>query len=149
MEVPAVITATVIQHLQLKEDIYMFGIFGKKQKCTESAIMSFLREADKAYVKALETKNVQMFEQYCTLPMSRNIEEIIGKGNLPYFGLERYRKVTWENLPEELHYKKNLTHEDVKVTAKVRLALGDDMVELWTVVCQDDKYKVSDIVRVK
>lgn len=127
----------------------MFGFFGKKHNDTESSIMTFLKEADAAYIKALENKNVHMFEQYCTVPMSRNIAEIIGRGNLPYFGLERYRKVLWENLPDELRYKKSLTHDDVKVTTKVSLALGDDMVELWTLVQNGNSYKVDDIERIK
>lgn len=127
----------------------MFGLFGKKQNSSDSNIKHFLDDANKAYIRALENKNVQMFEQFCTVPMSRNIADIIGRGNLPYFGLERYRKVTWENLPEEMHFKKNLTHDNVKVTAKVSIALGDDMTEIWTLVEQNNAYKVSDIERIQ
>ena len=126
----------------------MFGIFGKKSNA-ESPIMTFLNNADKAYIKALENKNVKMFEQYCTLPMSRNIAEIIGRGELPYFGLERYRKVKWTDLPEDLKYKKELTHENVKVTARVSLALGDDITEVWTIVTENGQYKVNEIERIK
>lgn len=126
----------------------MFNFFNKKKSDAEPDIMEFLREADSAYIKALEQKNVKLFESYCTLPMSRNIAEIIGRGNLPYFGLERYRKVTWKVLPENLHYLKNLTHDNVKVTAKVSLALGDDMNEEWTLTIQNNEYKVSDIERI-
>lgn len=126
----------------------MFGL-SKKKASKEEPIMSFLYAADKAYIQALENKNAKLFEEYCTLPMSRSIIEIIGRGELPYFGIERYRKVTWSNLPEELKYRRDLTHDNVRVTAKVSLALGDDITEIWTIVIMNGQYKVDDIERIK
>lgn len=126
----------------------LFDHFKKKEeKPTE--ILSFLREADKAYIKALESKNAKLFETYCTVPMSRNIAEIISRGELPYFGVERYRQVTWDSLPEEMKYRKHLTHDNVRVTAKVSLALGDDIKEIWSIVMQGVDFKVNDIERIE
>lgn len=123
---------------------FLNKLFGKP--AFSETVNEWLKRADDAYVRALESKDVRIFQPFCTVPMSRSIIDTINSGNIPYFGLPKYRKVQWVELSSE-QFEKILSHDHVKVNARVSVALGDDITEIWSLVYVNNEYRVDDISR--
>lgn len=113
-------------------------------------IITFLEEADEAYIIAFKTKDVSTFSLYAESRLTRQIKEKVLSGSEIHFGIKRYRKREWTLIEEKdnkLIYDKLLTHDSVEFIHNICFPLGDSLHEIWEIDIKDNKYKVSSIRR--
>ena len=124
----------------------MFKLFKPKK----SKVISFLEEADDAYILAYKTRDVKEFAKYATQPVVRELMESVLSADPIYFGLQRYRHRTW-NLVEDGNtiyvYFKDVTHDNVEIVHKIAIPVADSISERWTLSKDNNKYIVTDIRR--
>lgn len=127
------------------------GLFGFGAKASvDKSVVGFLKDVDVVYTKALLVKQPAMLEKYMTRSCLIKQAEKIRVGERAYAGLERYKHVTWKHVSSDATtfvYNKEVTYDDIKMSHGIVVPVGDSCNERWTVILEDDKYKVSEIRR--
>ena len=94
---------------------------------------------------AIEKKDTRYLGEYFSRDVVQYIEELMHVRDI-YFGLPKYRKRSWQLLEHNdtfMLFRKELTHDHIKVTSKVYVPLGEDLVELWEVKLENTKIIVD------
>lgn len=121
------------------------GFFKKKNSKDSDNVIKFLNKVDDLYMTAIEKKDTRYLGNYFSREVIRYVEELIHIKDF-YFGLPKYRKRSWQLLDssdEIMLFRKELTHDHIKVTSKVYVPLGEDLVEFWELKIVDSNLVVN------
>lgn len=112
----------------------IFGWFKKKAPVTkQNKLVELLEEADEVLIQSYESKNVNLFCNYADSSLLFYLSDEI-LNNKKLFGIKAYRVREWEIVKKtdrELVVIKRLTHQHVKLSKDIAMAIGDDIVETW------------------
>lgn len=122
------------------------GLFGSFKKKPQDRLVSFLTEADGAYTRAFQVKNVAGLEKYFTRKALSKIMERVRLSEKAYSGLERYKHVNWKKMSDSL-FIKEVTYDDVQISKGVKAPVGDSYNEEWTVIVNSNEIRVDAIRR--
>lgn len=122
------------------------GLFSCFKKGQKDKLVSFLSEADLAYTKAFQVKNVAGLEKYFTRKAVSKIMERVRFSEKAYSGLERYKHIDWKKINDNV-YIKIVTYDNVKISKGVTAPVGDAFNEEWTLVTIDTGAQVDAVRR--
>lgn len=135
-------------------------LFGKKTRDSyqgiDREIFEFLEDADKAYIRAFETRDIRVLREYFTRDCIIRLTSVIAaEASTRYFSTDKFRSTRWtakskvRNLKEEIiTICKEVTFRDINVAGSTRMKVSNDYSELWYLnVTAEDFYitKVSSI----
>ena len=118
-----------------------------RRRTTVPSLMSFLDEADEALIIAYEKKDTRAFGAYADPRLIYYLSESIIE-NKRLFGIKAYRIRNWEITSQsdtEVRVVKRLTHQHVKLSKQISMAIGDDITETWWISLTSGKPRVSKI----
>ena len=125
----------------------VLAILGKGKQKSSDGVIEFLEKQSELYIKAIETKNVEILRDTFTKRTIEYVKEMSYRTDIS-FGLQRYRRRAWklvENKEDVCTFEMNLTHENIHVTGKVYVPLGDNITQVWTIKRSDKTNLVIDI----
>ncbi|WP_027088422.1 hypothetical protein [Cohnella panacarvi] len=108
----------------------------------------FLEYADDGYILAHETDQISFFSPYASPAVCHAVMDRIHHSPAKMFGTRSLRIRTWRVCKAGDGYylvRKNITHRTVQAKQGLRIALGDDMEEVWKVSVRPDGYRVEDV----
>ncbi|MCD1257390.1 hypothetical protein B5M42_000885 [Paenibacillus athensensis] len=111
-------------------------------------LLHFLEKADDAYILTHETLEIRFFSRYATNLVCNEIMEAIYQKPPKMFGTRRFRHRSWSIVTQngsELVVRKELVHKPIVMKKGIRVALGDDMVELWTITCHTHGFIIKQV----
>lgn len=129
------------------------GLFGKKKSNTTggSKVISFLSDADDAYMLAFESKNIKPFAPYADPAVCSAVLKEILSGEDRYFGSSKLRKREWTIKLDDgrtVSAVKTTSHEAINCGRGLSIPLGDKTTQVWDVrVDGIDQFKVIQIGR--
>ena len=123
----------------------LFG-FGKPKETIET----WLKEADRAYIKAYETRDIVVlknwFSRDCCIKLSR---VIVATASTRLFVAESFRDTQWTCITKDdstAVYQKSVKYDGVKI-ASYKMAVGEDYEETWYIdILGKNSYLVTNIV---
>lgn len=119
-----------------------------RKKNNKSDVICFLEKADDAYIDAFQYDDIRLFQEYATVKVLREIDDMLKSKNQISFGLKKYRHREWKLVKEGDVFKvyfKNITHDNLELSHKVSVSLADDISEIWTIEPNNKTYIVTDI----
>ncbi|THF73920.1 hypothetical protein [Cohnella fermenti] len=111
-------------------------------------LLAFLEAADNAYILTHLRKEISYFSKYAAHSVCNEVIDWIFKNPPKMFGTPRSRTRTWTVLdrdPERLIVRKQVLQHQIEVRRGMKVALGDDMVELWNVSRSSGGYLVTEV----
>lgn len=128
----------------------LFSFLKPKQPTQSDAQVNWLNKVDLQYQRAFQVKNVTGLSEYLTRTCLSKIMEQVRLGEKLYSGLARYQHTSWSKVEESncsISWVKEVTYDNVQMSHGVVIPVGDNTSELWVVVREDGKTKVSEIRR--
>lgn len=122
------------------------GFFSFLKNRPDEGCIKFLNEADAAYVRAFQIKNVAGLDRYFDRTCLSLLAERVRLSEKVYSGLERYKHVTWEK-QTDLTFIKEVNYDDVKLSKGICCSVGESYTEEWTLILYNNTYKVSKLRR--
>ncbi len=110
--------------------------------------MRFLEKADDAYIKAFQFRVLGDFPTYATEDVTRFLQKQILYYNTKLWGTKEYRIRNWEIVSsegKEIVVRKELKFKNIKL-GHTLVTMGDECVEYWKILVDNNKFKVGDIV---
>jgi len=111
-------------------------------------LFHFLEQADDAYILTHETLEIRFFSPYATNSVCNEIMEAIYQKPPKMFGTRRFRRRSWSIVKHngsDIVVRKEIVHKPIVMKKGIRVALGDDMVELWTIACNAHGFVVKQV----
>lgn len=136
------------------------GLFGKRKKLEveetvyesstlSSEIISFLREADVAYIGAYETRNMSLLKEYFNRDAIIKLGVLIrNTAGTRYFANEKFRTTSWtlmEDYGDSIVVEKSVVFSVIRVAGSTKIKISQDYTEYWTIEITEDEILVSDI----
>ena len=122
----------------------LFSFFAKKPV---DRLVSFLSEADLAYTRAFQVKNVAGLEKYFTRKALSKLMERVRLSEKAYSGLERYKHINWQKINDSM-YLKIVTYDDVQISKGVKAPVGESFNEEWVLVTNGNDTRVDAVRRI-
>ncbi|MDQ0885063.1 hypothetical protein QFZ81_000151 [Paenibacillus sp. V4I9] len=122
--------------------------FKRKSELISKELFEFLEKADDAYILTHEAIEISFFSKYATSHVCNEVMESIYKNPAKLFGTKKYRERIWcvmQQQKNEIVLRKEISHKRIKVRKGIKVALGDDMVEYWTISHGADGFLVEDV----
>ncbi len=129
-------------------------LFGRKKKGEESSsslsrdLMTFLNNADAAYMRAFMARDIVVLGQYFTRECCVSLSHIIvSEAPMRYFANEKFRETKWslrQECQEKILLRKSVCFDSVKV-ASVRMKISTDYQEDWDLVVTGKSYMVENV----
>ena len=110
-------------------------------------IIGFLNKQSELYIRAIETGDLQILEKTFTRATIDYVKQMAFRKDVCY-GISKYRKREWtlvDSTDNILKFIMYLTHENIKVTSRVSVPLGDDLTQVWTISHDESSNLVMDI----
>ena len=130
------------------------GLFnwGKKSnKPGSNRVISFLSDADDAYMLAFQAKNIKPFAPYADPAVCSAVLKEILSGEDRYFGSSKLRKREWTITLDDgrvVSAVKTMSHEAINCGRGLFIPLGDRITQVWDVrVDGVNQFKVIQIGR--
>jgi len=127
------------------------GLFGRKLiKEKKDAVIDWLEQVDLAYQRAFQVKNASGMAEFFTRSCLMKTMEKIRMGEKAYAGLARYQNVSWikgEVTPDEMQYIKKVSYDNINMSHGIVIPVGDEAREVWVIVTENGKNKISEIRR--
>jgi len=126
----------------------LFCFFKKKQ--SSSLINTWLYEADDMYANACEIKNPRGLDKYFIGKAMDYILQVLNSSNRVYQGLDKYRHTTFKLLKSKggiATYLKTVTYDNVKLSRGIKVAVGDNYEETWSVSKVNGRVYIQTIER--
>lgn len=127
------------------------GLFGNKKKSGGSRVVSFLSEADDAYMLAFQSQNIKPFAPYADPAVCTAILQEIRSGEDRFFGSSKLRKREWKVTLDDgrvVQAVKCVSHTPVATGHGMSIALGDSVTQAWDVrVDGQSQFKVIKVGR--
>lgn len=111
-------------------------------------LYDFLEAADNAYIQMYQSKSIKTFTPYASRELLYNLADMLPEADLRLFGSDKYRRREWllvDNSSVFFRVKKQVTYKNIELRSGIKVALGDDMEEVWTVTRVNNKYCVMNI----
>lgn len=111
-------------------------------------LIVFLEKADDAYILTHETIEISYFSKYVSNNACLGVLEAIYKNPPLLFGTKRYRKRSWSYIKQDKNgilLQKKITHTQIEVKKGIKIALGDEIVEVWRISFNLKVFTVEDI----
>jgi len=113
----------------------MLKFFSKRKESPKTSFEDFLNEADEALIRSYESRDIRPFASYADPRLTFWLtDSIIVNKNL--FGMRAYRIRSWEVIRKtdaNVVVIKRLTHQHVRLSKQISMAIGDDVTETWSV----------------
>ena len=129
--------------------------FSKKDKSgpgLSGVVISFLMDADSAYMYSYSTRDTLVLHDYFSRECRRKIYDmILATASTREFSTPKFRNTTWtlisKNVDGTFWVKKSVVFDAIKVTGAIRMKVAQDYEEKWLVGVTDDRkyYEVKDI----
>jgi hypothetical protein len=128
----------------------MFGQSSVKHNNKADDLYKFLEEADKAYIKAFETRSIGLlknhFSRNCCYDISR---WIVAAASSRYFSDEKFRQTTWDILEKsdsKIVLEKTCVYKNIKLSLTRSMKISEDYKEKWVVSKTDLGFIIESVV---
>lgn len=110
--------------------------------------ISFLSQADLAYMRSYATMTVRDLQLYTTRECALKILRKVHSEPNRYFGSPKFRKTGWEMLSESgdmVEIKKTVNFDSVRIGSALSIEVADDYTEIWSLRKLNKKWVVFNI----
>lgn len=118
----------------------LFGLGKKSSPATNSKVPAWLLQADKDLTYAKQTNNIGNCEKWLTPACGSEFADKLYNDDKEPAGMERYRKIQWV-MESPTSYIKVVTYEDIELSYRVAVPLGEAYKERWTL--SSDRQKIE------
>lgn len=119
--------------------------FGKKAAVPASSVPGWMLKADAALTLAKQTHTLGDVDRFLTGSCGSDFADRILNSDKEPVGLTRYQKVSWVK-ESDTSWLKCVTYEDIALSKRVTVPLGEPYKERWIIVIQEQKIERMELV---
>lgn len=116
-------------------------LFGKKKDKSASSASNppgWILKADAALTLARQTHTLGDVEKYLTPTCGCDFADSLMREDKEPVGLKRYQKISWVKESQRV-WLKCVTYENISLSHRVTVPLGEDFKERWTLSATEQK----------
>lgn len=124
----------------------LMGLFSKgKRAASASDVPGWIIKADAAITLARQTHTLKGVDVYLSVSCGADFADSLEREDKEPVGLKRYQKVSWvkENATSWL---KCVTYENIALSHRVTVPLGEDYKERWTISETEHKIERMELI---
>lgn len=126
----------------------MFFKKEKEQSNLPRSLLSFLNEADNAYMLAFETKATSRLRKWFGPNACIYITNAVHTDCFRFFATDKFRKTKWTNTggdDVDFTLMKEVVFDTAKLSKGYNVKIGQDYTELWHILVINGQYVVESV----
>lgn len=118
----------------------------------DTKLLEFLNKASEAYIQSFTERQMKYLSKYVSDEVIRELLPTLKQDDILFIGTPKYRETVFTIIVDDnstLKVKRELHHKNVELKRGIKMALGDDLTEIWEILrVSSEEFKIVSILAI-